>query len=168
MKTKLLPILLTLLVVLNGVLIFMLIKKPHENRLGKRAQRNFLTEQLQFSESQKEQFRDLDLPHRDKMKEFDTKIREHKDFLFSSFSKENFSPDSIVSIIGDFEVKKEIEVFNFFKKVRNICKENQLNSFDEIIKQALNGKNRKPPVDGRMRPPMDGGHPPRDGRRPPR
>ena len=167
MKTKLLPILLIILVILNGVLIFMLIKKPHERGPHERGQRNFLTTQLHFSKIQKEQFRDLEAPHRGYMIELDTKIIQHKDFLFRSFSAEKFSPDSITRIIGSLEARKEAEVFHFFQKVRNICNEKQLKPFDEIIKKALSKGRRRAPHEGSSPRPMDRGHPPRRSRQPP-
>ena len=117
MKSKLLPILLIFLVVLNGVLIFMLINKPHEKQ-RQRPERNFLTEQLQFSDVQKEQFRELDEVHRDIMKAMDKNIKEQKDILFSSFYKDNFNSDSLTNKIGFLEGTKEAELFLFFKKVR--------------------------------------------------
>ena len=112
MKSKLLPYLLFLLILLNGVLIFMLIKKPHENR--NRPERNFLTEQLQFSETQKDQFRVLDETHRNVMMRIDKNINEQKEVLFNSFSKENFNLDSLTNKIAVLSGKKESEVFNFF------------------------------------------------------
>ena len=59
MKSKLLPLLLVVLIALNGVLIFMLIKKPHQNKKV-RTEKNFLLQQLQFSESQESKFLILD------------------------------------------------------------------------------------------------------------
>ena len=152
MKSKLLPISLVVLIVLNGVLIFMLLKKPHEKEPHKRSQRNFLTEQLQFSIAQKEQFRDIESPHRDYMQALDAKMKNNKELLFRSFSKMNFSPDSVTTIIGNIAAKKEAEVFHFFQKVRNLCNENQLNAFDDIIMKALRNGRRRFPQEGRMLP----------------
>jgi|TARA_B110001469_G_C9640659_1_gene322177 hypothetical protein len=168
MKSKLLPILLIVLIVLNGVLIFMLLKKPHEKGSQNRNQRNFLTEQLQFSVVQKEQFNTLEKPHKENVKAFDAEIRRNKDFLFRSFSKKNFKSDSITKILGTISGNKEAEVFHFFQKVRNLCNEEQLKSFDDIIMKALHNGNRRPPMDERTHSPMKRNHPPRDERRPPR
>jgi hypothetical protein len=144
MNSKLRPILLIVLILLNGVLIFMLVKKPHENRQHQK-ERSFLTEQLNFSEAQKIQFIDLDIPHRNFMMKLDKEIAISKEVLFNSFSNENFNSDEIVRRIGDLEAKKEAEVFRFFSKVRVLCTENQAQSFDKIIKKALKGGKRKPP-----------------------
>lgn len=156
------------LIVLNGVLIFMLLKKPHEKRPQKNSQRNFLTEQLQFSEVQKEQFSILEQMHSTEMNAFDDQIMKNKNILFRRISEKNFKSDSISTTIGIITAKKEAEVFRFFQKVRNICNEAQLKSFDKIIMTALHTGRRSPPNEGGMRRPIHRNHPPRDGRRPPR
>lgn len=156
MKLKLIPVLLVILMLLNGILIFMLIKKPHENQREFK-QRNFLPEQLEFSEDQTKQFVSLDKTHRDFMMSLDKVIMTQKDVLFNSFQKEDFNIDSLTNKIGLLEAKKESEVFGFFKKVRTICNEEQAAKIDKLIKQALRGAGGE----GRQRMP-----PPRDGEMP--
>ena len=134
MKLKLLPVLLIVLILLNGFLIFMLIKKPHQIP-KKRQNRNFLTEQLQFSKEQKNQFMILDEAHRKTMRGFDKMINQQKDNLFNSFQIENFNKDSLTTKIGVLEGKKESEIYNFFRKVRTICTQEQVKKFDDIIKK---------------------------------
>ena len=161
MKSKLLPVLLFLLILLNGFLIFMLVQKPHEKQQN-RPERNFLIEQLQFTKSQKDNFLKLDRIHRDAMLDIDRKIIDNKDVLFNSFSKENFNVDTITSKIGALQAKKEVEVFTFFSKVRKLCTEKQVVKFDKIINQALNFGDNRPSRKGNDRPP------PRErGNRPP-
>lgn len=161
MKTKLLPVLLILLVVLNGFLIFMLINKPHVNKRSQQ-ERNFLIEQLQFTNQQKEDFMALDLVHKENMMRFENEIRKNKDILFNSFSDETANIDSLSNVIGALQAKKDIEVFNFFKSVRKICNKEQQKEFDKIINNALKGSNQGPgPREGqRQGPPRDGGMPP--------
>jgi protein CpxP len=59
MKSKLLLAVFVLLILLNGVLIFMLIKKPHQNKRAPQG-KNFLTHQLQFTNNQKNKFLSFD------------------------------------------------------------------------------------------------------------
>ncbi len=163
MKSKLLPTLLILLVLLNGFLIFMLIDKPHE-RKQEYPQRNFLSEQLNFSDAQKEKFKELDRTRRDFMMSVDKEVQLQKDLLFNSFSKTNFNTDSLTTKIGALEGKKEAEVFRFFSEVRKLCTPEQVEVFDKIIKKALRGGERKPPRrNGENRPPRG-----EEGRPPPR
>lgn len=160
MKSKLLPTLLIILILLNGVLIFMLIKKPHEiekHNSGK----NFLTEQLNFSESQKELFNNLDEVHREKMLKLDLEIRRKKDVLFNSFNDESIQVDSLIIAASALEVDKELEVYHFFKSVRKICNIEQQKKFDIIINEALKGGQSSPP------PRKGKNHPPREGVMPP-
>lgn len=152
MKSKLLPILLVVLILLNGVLIFMLIKKPHLNR-KENAERSFLIEQLQFSESQQEKFKTLDNIHRDRMMNLEVSIRKQKDILFNSFADETINVDSLARVAGNLEIKKELEVFNFFKEVRKICTPEQQNKFDAIIKEAIRGGDSRPPRNNENHPP---------------
>ena len=163
MKSKLLPILFILLIILNGILIFMLLKKPHENK--KHAQeRNFLIQELQFTEHQKDKFLSFDSVHREKMMRLEQQIRKQKVRMFNSFSNENLNLDSLTTKTGLLEGKKDAELFRFFSEVRNICTEEQQNNFDKIINKALKG--------GKERPPRRKGenHPPRgeNGMSPPR
>jgi hypothetical protein len=154
MKSKLVPVLFIILVLLNGVLIFMLIKKPHHNRSqNQKKEKNFLTEQLEFTENQKVKFISLDEFHRGSMINLDHQIRKQKDTLFNSFGNKNINIDSLSQIIGKLEGKKEAEVFRFFKSVRKICIPKQQEVFDEIIKQAMKGRKRRPPEKGEMPPP---------------
>ncbi|MFY9243290.1 MAG: hypothetical protein WAO74_09705 [Polaribacter sp.] len=159
MKSKLLPSLLIILIVLNGFLIFLLVKKPYQNT-GRPSQRDFLIEQLQFTQDQKEKFEKLDEIHRETMTDLDEKIRKQKDVLFNSFSNETINTDSLITIQGNLQVKKEKEVFRFFKSARKICAPNQLEKFDEIIDKALKGGERRPPRNDERRPPREGGMPP--------
>ncbi|MDP5105212.1 MAG: hypothetical protein NWQ31_03470 [Polaribacter sp.] len=156
MKTKLLPILLILLVGLNGFLIFMLINKPHQN-FGSQQERNFLIEALQFSDNQKEEFISLDKLHKENMMNFENEVRKTKDLLFNSFSDETANIDSLSTVIGAIQTKKKLEVFRFFKSVRKICNKKQQEKFDKIINKAIRGGNQG---QEQGRPPREGGMPP--------
>lgn len=149
MKSKLLLVLLILLVVLNGVLIFMLIHKPHQNKRPKE-EGNFLIEQLQFTDTQKDRFIILDHVHRDHMMSFDHQIRKNKDVLFNSFADKTINIDSLSRVIGILQGKKEMEVFDFFKAVRKICNSKQQEKFDKIIKKAIRAGRKGPSRKGEM------------------
>jgi hypothetical protein len=159
MKSKLLPVLLVILILLNGVLIFMLIKKPHENRRHPQ-ERNFLIKELQFTDYQKDKFLSFDTVHRGNMMHFDQQLRKHKDVLFNSFSDSTLNIDSLSILIGTLEGEKEAEVFRFFKSVRKTCNKEQKEKFDKIIRKALKGGKKGPPGGGEN-------HSSRDGRMPP-
>ena len=154
MKSKLLPVLLVILILLNGVLIFMLIKKPHENKRHQQ-EKNFLIEELQFTDIQKDKFLSFDTVHRENMMCLEQQIRKQKDVLFNSFSDGVVNIDSLGALIGELEGKKDIEIFSFFKSVRKICTKDQQEKFDKIISKALKGGKKGPPRGRRMPPPKD-------------
>jgi hypothetical protein len=151
MKSKLVPVLLVILILMYGVLIFMLIKKPHENKRHPQ-ERNFLINELQFTDNQKDEFLSFDTVHRENMMGFDQQIRKQKDIMFNSFYEGVINIDSLGLLIGDLTSKKEVEVFSFFKSVRKICTKDQQAKFDEIINKALKGRKNGPPR-GRIMPP---------------
>jgi hypothetical protein len=139
----------------------MLIKKPHHNRSqNQKKEKNFLTEQLEFTENQKVKFISLDEFHRVSMINLDHQIRKQKDTLFNSFGNKNINIDSLSQIIGKLEGEKEGEVFRFFKSVRNICSKDQQQEFDNIINNAIKGGEKESPKDGRNHPPRKGAMPP--------
>ena len=112
----------------------------------------------------KYRFENLDKIHRETMIDLDHKIRKQKDVLFNSFAVESINVDSLITINGNLQAKKEAEVFRFFKSVRKICTPNQQEEFDKIINKALKGGER-----GGNRPSRNGeNHHPREGIPPPR
>jgi hypothetical protein len=155
MKSKLLPVLLVILMLLNGILIFMLIKKPQENKRHPQ-KRNFLIRELQFTDNQKDKFLSFDTLHRENMMRFDQQIRRQKDVMFNSFSESLTNIDSLSLLIGELTRKKEVEVFRFFKSVRKICTKDQQAKFNKIISKALKGGLKGPPKGRRIPPPKDG------------
>ena len=136
---------------LNGVLIFMLIKKPHEYK-GQPHEKNFLIKELQFTDNQKDKFLSFDAVHSENMRRLNQQIRKKKDVLFNSFSDGAVNIDSIGLHIGELVAKKDIEVFRFFKSVRKICSKDQQEKFDKIINKALKLGKKGPPRRRRMPP----------------
>ena len=159
MKSKLLPAILLLLVLLNGVLIFMLVTKPHQNR-NLKVPRNFLTEQLQFSDTQQQKFIELDEIHKHKMIEIDRQIITQKNILFNAFDDKNINIDSLASITGQLEAQKDVEVYRFFNSVKEICDKEQQKKFTKIIRKALT-RGKSAPLE------RQGNRPQRDGEMPP-
>lgn len=144
------------MLIINGVLLYMIIDKKL-NRGPSKGQ-TFLTEELNFSESQRADFLSLDREHRRKMMQVDKELRDLRELLFSSFDKNNVSIDSITMKMGDLEEEKQGELFSFFSDVRKLCNENQTKKFDEIIKDVLQKRVPRGPKGEKHGPP----HPPRD------
>lgn len=151
MKQKLLYIFLTVVVLLNFVLMWLIFDQPHKRQVQPPQQ--FLIESLQFSERQAGAFENLDRAHRQRMRRLDSRLRMLKDSLFQQIKTPNFSPQSITEEIGKLSAEKEEEVFQFFSNVRKLCTSNQAIQFDAVIKEAL----RKGAPEGPPRPPKRGG-----------
>ena len=151
MKKKILYLFLTVLVIINLVLLFMILKKPLKKSHPQKS--SFITEELQFTEDQKDRFFALDRMHRDKMRSMDNELRDLRAQLFRSFHQPNFSTDSIVQKMGEIEASKQKELFTFFREVRKLCDKNQVKRFDNIIDRVLHQRGPKPPDRDREMPP---------------
>ena len=93
MRKKILYAFLIVMIIINVVLLYLIIDKKMSK--GPSKGRTFLTEQVNFSEEQKDQFFKLDEEHRRKMMAFDEELNELRELLFRSFDNKNIS-DSIV------------------------------------------------------------------------
>lgn len=143
MRKKILYAFLIVMIVINAVLLYLIIDK----KMGKGPSKGqtFLTEQLNFSEAQKDQFFKLDKEHRHKMMAFDDELTDLRELLFQSFDKENISIDTLTMKMGDLETEKQSELFSFFGKVRDLCDEEQTKKFDKIIQEVLHKRGPKGP-----------------------
>ncbi|MBC3757645.1 hypothetical protein H7U19_04475 [Hyunsoonleella sp. SJ7] len=166
-------ILLLFLIVVNGFFLYNYLGSGEnvKEQKERRPPGSFLMNELGFDESQKEALRDLTQKHRRKMRGISDEIRELKDVFFSGLSDETISinRDSVASLIGDLESKKDLQTYDHFSQIQELCNEDQKAKFSKIIKDALHkGAMRQgPPRDRRP----DGDRPPRpehrDGNRPP-
>lgn len=151
MKKKILYTFLILMLIVNAVLLYLIIDKQ-SRKVPPRGQ-TFLTEELNFSEDQKDQFLALDRVHRDKMMEMDEELDQLRKLMFNSFDSNNLSIDTLTMKMGDIEADKQNELFSFFTKVRKLCDEDQQKKFDEIIQEVLHRRGPKPPKGDHKGPP---------------
>ena len=143
MRKKILYAFLIVMIIINVVLLYLIIDKKMSK--GPSKGRTFLTEQLNFSEEQKDQFFKLDEEHRRKMMAFDEELNELRELLFRSFDNKNISIDTLTMKMGDLETEKQSELFTFFGKVRKLCDEDQTKKFDKIIQEVLHKRGPKGP-----------------------
>ena len=169
MKKQLpLYILLIFLIAVNG---FFLVKyfgdsKESDDFKEPRGPGNFISNRLSFSDDQKYTFNALEKSHRERMMLISNEIRASKEALFDQISNPNADAmlvDSITSVIGEFEKKKDLEVFQHFKAIYDICDDSQKERFNDLLKDALH---KGPPPRGK-RPPRGMGND-RPGPPPPR
>ena len=154
MKKQLpLYILLIFLVAFNGFFLVKYLGDSNDNDSRRPAgPGHFISERLNFSEVQNEQFNNLEVTHRQRMTSILEEIRTSKDALFDQISKANVDAavvDSITTVIGNYEKKKDMEVFQHFRNIYDICDDHQKREFEKLVKEALH---KGPPPRGR-RPP---------------
>ncbi|MGY0391163.1 hypothetical protein ACW5R3_01220 [Bizionia sp. KMM 8389] len=164
-QNTILYILLIFLVVANGFFLYNFMG-PHVNNRekGKQDPLSFIAKQLDFDGNQLEQMKQVNEEHHLSMKHINDELKGLKDNLFielSNVSLERSTVDSLTSLIGENQKKREIEVFYHLKSIREICTEKQRNKFEAIIKQALrndinnNPEGQRPPPEGQRPPPRN-------------
>ncbi|MBT3741432.1 MAG: hypothetical protein HOG32_04370 [Polaribacter sp.] len=146
MKKTIIYTFLIFLVVVNLVLLFLTFSKGPRNFSPPKEK--FIAKELKFSAQQKKHFFSLDKTHRFQMRDFDHKLHELRNKLYTSFSLDHFSSDSITQQIGKLEALKQQELFAFFGEVRKLCDEEQLVKFETIIKRAVQKRGQRPPRRG--------------------
>lgn len=160
-KNLLLYILLIFLIVVNGFFLYNYLGNgSSEKPKGPPGVGSFIVKELGFNDTQLEAFKTLSQRHHHRMRNLSDDVKVLKDAMFNGlFEVTENKPviDSITLLIGDKEKEKEREVFHHFKKVQQLCDENQKVKFQKIIKDALRKGGRE------QRPPRQGG----DGYRPP-
>ncbi len=163
-RNLLLYILLAFLVVMNGFFLFKQFSKSGDRGPKGSGQSNFIVKELNFDAAQTQKFEEMDAAHRKKIKSIFNDLKELKDGLFDKLSDDNIvnsEIDSFTTAIAEKEKAKELETFNFFRSVGELCTEKQKARFNTIIHDAIR---RGGPRKGRNGPPPGG---PGDGNRPP-
>ncbi|MBM1107764.1 hypothetical protein JQC67_16530 [Aurantibacter crassamenti] len=165
-KNLLLYILLGFLILMNGFFLF-----KHFGSIGERGPKNqgpsnFIATELQFDENQMQQFEQLNIAHRKEIRTILDDVKLSKDAMFSLIpdnTVNDFTIDSIITVIANKEKKRELATFNFFRSVNELCNEEQAARLALILKDALHhpgSENREgPPPGGRgpeNRPPPPG------------
>lgn len=136
-RNILLTVFLLFLMIMNGVLLYLVLKKPNERR---RPPRELIANQLNFNEIQTQEFQKIEREHHRKMRSIDGGIRASRDYLFSNISNSGFSEqkrDSVIQVIANFQMEKEKELFTNFKQIENLCNEEQKMKLEMIVSKAL-------------------------------
>lgn len=139
-KTKLLLIAVIALLLLNiGTLSFILLHKrpmPDGMRNGE-GPKQIIIERLHFDGQQQTQYSAIVEEHRSKSRELNDLSRNLHNQLYAFLSEkdiEKTKADSLITRIA--ENQKAIDNLNLdhFQKIKRICKDNQLQFFDNLVK----------------------------------
>jgi len=149
-KNRLLYVLLVVLIIFNGIFLFLFLNAPHKKV---KQPEDFIAKELKFNKSQLEQFQKINGKHHKEMKVLSDDIKQLKDNLFSKIANEKIDKaeiDSITNLIGQKEQAKDLSIFYHFREVHAICNDKQKERFNNIIKKGIH--KGRPQKDGR--PPM--------------
>nr|WP_299389476.1 Spy/CpxP family protein refolding chaperone [Allomuricauda sp.] len=147
-KNLLTTILLLFLIIMNGVLLYLVLNEPQKHR---KPPGHFIARELGLTEEQMVKFRQLERSHRKKMRFMDHRLHEMRQFLFSNAQNENFSMDqrdSLTNEMGKLSAEKDLEVFQYFQEIGELCTAEQRQKLEETVARALKrgpGKKGPPP-----------------------
>lgn len=135
-KIRLLSFLVIVLAILNITLLVVFVNNkpnhPPHPKFGKEP-KNIIIERLHFDDAQVDAYDKLIQEHRLKIETLDTKLREAKEELYILLNEDDSSQTkTYFSKIA--KVQKDIEKlhFNHFIDIKKLCKENQLQYYDEL------------------------------------
>lgn len=160
-KNTLLYILLAFLIVVNGIFLYNYLGKP-SHKGPPNGPESFIIKELNFDATQMKEFEGIQKKHREEMMLISGSIKQLKDELFQNISVENINEnkiDSITTLIGENEKRKDLEVFHHFRSIQNICNKKQKKQFIKIVQDALHkgpppfpNREHKPPQNKMIHP----------------
>ena len=99
-----------------------------------------LQKEVGFSDAQLDQYQALRTQQRKTIKPLFNSIRSSKESFYELLYKENL-PDSILhkdaDSIATTQKQLDLQMFDHFKKIRNICTPDQVSKFDSSIKKVI-------------------------------
>jgi protein CpxP len=138
-KNTILYVLLAFLIIANGFFLYDYLGKP--DRKGPRNNpQQFIVKELNFNADQMQEFKGIGKNHRERMIQLNQEQKQLKDQLFSKISENNINPleiERISSLIGENNKNKDLEVFNHFRAIQEICNDPQKQKFKKIVMDAL-------------------------------
>jgi hypothetical protein len=146
-KTKLLTITVFGLLLLNlGLLLFLWRngnqhRPPQEGRGAQEKALNYLMDELKFDAAQRTACGVFIQTHRYHMDSLQNINRQNRDRLYENLK----TGDSTAALsIGAVQSQVELEAFNYFRRIRALCRDDQKAAFDHVIYDAM--RMMKPPM----------------------
>jgi hypothetical protein len=152
-KIKLLTYSVIALLLLNLATIgFVILSKPGDRIRPEPSE--IIIEKLNFDENQQKEYEQLIHTHHNQINELDEKILKTKKELYLQLLKnevETKTKDSLITNLSGYQKQIEATHFKHFQDIKNLCRKDQVNSFNELTKE-LSGmfSNTYPP-----KPPKD-------------
>ena len=111
---------------------------------------NFLKKDIGFDQQQLDQYEKIHKDHWDHMKPYFKGIHSAKDSFYNMLytTVPDSSLNKAAAVIGEKQMALDVQMFQHFKDVRNLCKTEQLPKFDSLFKNILSrmtgGHSKKP------------------------
>lgn len=151
-RTKSLVFIIVLLLITNLVLLgFFILKNPHEKKMNPNREKGSMYTALQtevgFSESQLKEYQQLRKDQFQNLKPLFNNVRISKEKFYNLLYQENPS-DSLVKVsadsIGYHQKLLDLQMLNYFKRIRQTCTPGQLPKFDTAMKKNLQRMTGRP------------------------
>ena len=139
-------LLIAILIVLNGFLIFHLVNRKHHGYQGMkdRSPKERIIKKLHFDKNQVAQYEALIEEHHNKIKELDQKMAKIKHEMLHQISTiDPATQDSLFNEIGRLQAEVEKTHFQHFLAIKSLCREDQLDDFEELSKKLADFFSKK-------------------------
>ena len=147
-RSKVFLAIIGILLVANIVMVSFFIMKKDGGKREKKPDRktiigNFLKNEIGFDTVQLQQYDTLSTRHNDNMKKIMDSLRSIKEKQFKELAAANFS-DSVMNSMAERSAASqkamEFRMFNHLRKIRLLCKPEQLPKFDSLFSKVLTRK----------------------------
>jgi periplasmic protein CpxP/Spy len=137
-KNKILILTIAVLLITNSILLILFLNKPgsrSSRREREAALLAFVKKDLAFSPQQLQQFDSLGKWHREKVKTLMESFRSNKTEELKAIAAADFSDSVLIlsaSRSGNRQRAMELQLFDYFKRIRNLCTAPQREKFDTL------------------------------------
>jgi len=148
-KIKVLTVGVIALLLLNfGTLGFLLLSGPkHDRRPPHREPKEIIIDKLQLDATQQASYRTLIDWHRGTIDSLDHQIRSTKNELYLQLTQKTVdikTKDSLIARLANDQKAIEETHFKHFQDIKNLCKPEQMNNFNDLTEELSRIFGRKP------------------------
>ena len=147
-KQTLLTIAVVLLLAMNGVTVWSLLRHPHRppGPPPEERPKMLVIDRLGFSADQVAKYEQLISAHRQAIETNDMRLREAREALFNDLRHpDDAVRDSLANVIGGLQAAVERVNHDHFAQVRALCRPDQLPKFDALIGELSGFFGQRPP-----------------------
>jgi len=133
-KIKLLIAVIAVLVISNGILLFMHLNRPNPKGEGPK---DYIIEKLHFDTQQAKIYERTIHQHRKAIHENEQEMNLLRNALYRQLAsaEDSSNIDSVLSLIAQQQEKAERINYNHFLEIKQICKPEQLKDFNELTQE---------------------------------